>query len=110
MGRSQALTETKEERNRRYGRESAKRLYKGRRVAAVRAAAEAKNKPCADCGLTFPPCAMDALFEDKRIFRVQSQPPATIRRILSEAEIVCANCGRKRAYQTVWRAYSRGIK
>jgi RNase P subunit RPR2 len=109
MGARKALKESLTERLRRYSREYAKRTYRKRREAAVQALAEIKGVPCEDCGKSFPPCAMDALLPGRK-YRVTAQSPDAIRRDLADAEIVCANCGRERAYRTKWSLYKHEIK
>ncbi len=65
---------------------------------------EHKNKPCADCGKTFPPYVMDfdhrdpskKLYLISRIARIKS-----VSKILAEIEkcdLVCSNCHRERTF------------
>ena len=64
-----------------------------------------RDVPCADCGGTFPPCAMD--FDHRRADLKASRVTAMIgragdARILAEVakcDIVCANCHRARTYE-----------
>ena len=61
-----------------------------------------RNKPCADCGQSYPPYVMDFdhLPGTKKEFTISSQGLSRpIRAILDEAakcEVVCANCHRER--------------
>jgi hypothetical protein len=107
MGGSPRVNESAVERKRRYSRESRQRHYRRHRDAAVAALSEIKSVPCADCGSRFPPCAMDAILPQGRKYRVTTQPPAIIQRDLKDAMILCANCGRERAYQKVWSRYGK---
>lgn len=58
---------------------------------------EAKNKPCMDCGGTFPSCAMqfdhrepsDKKFE---IGRNIYMPWASLEKEMAKCDLVCANC------------------
>jgi hypothetical protein len=70
------------------------------RVIAV----EAKNRPCADCGRSYPPYVMD--FDHVRGEKVANVSVlvaggASRRRVLAEiakCEVVCANCHRERTH------------
>lgn len=59
-----------------------------------------KNKPCMDCGNSYPPECMD--FDhtsDNKEFNVSKRRRASKRKILEEiakCELVCANCHRIR--------------
>jgi hypothetical protein len=65
---------------------------------------EAKQKPCADCGIQYPYYVMD--FDHREgetknfsLFKIHG---ATVKRILEEitkCDVVCANCHRKRTHQ-----------
>jgi hypothetical protein len=62
-----------------------------------------KDKPCVDCGKSFPPCVMDFDHRDKQQKKknVGQMLGCSKDRILEEAakcDIVCANCHRIRTY------------
>lgn len=67
---------------------------------------EAKNKPCADCGVTYPPWVMqfDHLPGEKKLFHISIAPGrfSSLTRIAAEikkCEIVCANCHCQRTHK-----------
>lgn len=70
---------------------------------------EAKARPCADCGVQYPPWVMDLdhldpgdkspkLRGDGRKGRMGSLPMAELVREIAKCEVVCANCHRQRTY------------
>ena len=97
-----------------YGRNSAKHrrdvlrnseLYR-QRAAAV--ALAAKDRPCADCGARFDPCAMD--FDHVRGIKVaavselvrRGARPEVVLREIAKCEVVCSNCHRVRTQRRGW--------
>lgn len=76
-----------------------------RRAANVAAMNEAKDRPCADCRVKYPPYVMqfDHVGDDK-LEEVSSLVwrAATLKRVLAEiakCEVVCANCHFERTHQ-----------
>jgi formate-dependent nitrite reductase cytochrome c552 subunit len=73
--------------------------------AQARLLDELRDRPCADCGHRFPPCAMDFDHRDpasKRSAVTRMIGRAGTARILEEVakcDIVCANCHRLRTFQ-----------
>ena len=63
---------------------------------------EAKSKPCADCGMTYPFYVMDFDHrEDKNFAISQAWRARSWSEVLAEIEkcdVVCANCHRERTY------------
>ena len=71
-----------------------------------------KNKPCTDCGLTFPPCCMDFDHRDPttKIKGVSQMVCFKLERLMEEiskCDLVCSNCHRIR---TDKRKLCRGEK
>jgi hypothetical protein len=72
-----------------------------------------RDRPCADCGGRFPPCAMDFDHRDpttKRAAVTRMIGRAGVARILDEAakcDIVCANCHRLRTFERRLAASAR---
>jgi hypothetical protein len=63
--------------------------------------AEIKNKPCMDCGLKFPACAMDFDHRDRKtkLFSFNCiRPWKTVLIELAKCDLVCANCHRIRTH------------
>jgi recombinational DNA repair protein (RecF pathway) len=66
---------------------------------------EAKSKPCADCGQSYPYYVMDFDHRpgEKKVAEIaRLVPTKSIRRIVEEiakCDVVCANCHRKRTFQ-----------
>ena len=63
---------------------------------------ELKSQPCADCGGTFPPIAMDFdHIEDNKVKSVSRLSAGSIDRLMTEiekCEVVCSNCHRVRTH------------
>lgn len=62
---------------------------------------EAKSKPCADCGVQYPPFVMDFDHQGDKQFPLSRGHQYGIRRIVAEiskCEVVCANCHRIRTH------------
>jgi hypothetical protein len=61
-----------------------------------------KDAPCHDCGVRFPPCAMDFDHRDARTKRtavrrmIGRAGSDTIMAEVAKCDIVCANCHRER--------------
>lgn len=66
-----------------------------------------KNKPCKDCGKSYPPYIMefdhlkDKKFTISNSFRLVSK--TIILKEIAKCELVCANCHRERTHQRVVR-------
>ncbi len=64
-----------------------------------------KLVPCADCGLSFPPCAMDFDHRDPTTKRtavsrmIGRAGVAAIMAEVAKCDIVCANCHRERTFR-----------
>ena len=90
--------------NLQYYLEKAHRARKQSVQAMRRLLVELKSVPCADCGGTFPSCAMDFDHrpDEVKSFNVGESIQRGRRAMLAEAakcEIVCANCHRVRTLQ-----------
>jgi hypothetical protein len=63
---------------------------------------EMKSKPCADCGVSYPPYVMDFDHREGKSFSIsQAWRMRSRGEVLSEIEkcdVVCANCHRERTY------------
>ncbi len=92
-----------------YAREYRRKWQRGKKARAWYAARNAqnlalirvfKNRPCADCGNSYPPIAMD--FDHVRgvkrfsVSHGLNYPAATIIKEIEKCEVVCANCHRIR--------------
>ena len=62
-----------------------------------------KDVPCADCGLSFPPEAMDydhVPGRGDKLFRMSNVPrcadPVMVKREMAKCDVVCSNCHRVR--------------
>lgn len=80
------------EASRRYGNQQKEMVYRE------------KDKPCADCGIKYPPYVMqfDHLDPQVKNFTIGSGSSLRTERILEEiskCEVVCANCHAERTYQ-----------
>ena len=64
-----------------------------------------KSRPCADCGQTYPTCAMDFdhVRSDQKRYTISRMigraGTATIMAEVAKCDIVCANCHRERTYR-----------
>lgn len=65
-----------------------------------------KERPCADCGQTFPPCVMDFdhLPDAEKLFNISSNHALDVSKAcllneVSKCVVVCANCHRLRTYR-----------
>ena len=61
-----------------------------------------KNKPCADCGLVFLPCAMDFdhRIGEEKLFQFNAfQSWERTLKELSKCDLVCSNCHRIRTWK-----------
>lgn len=84
-----------------------------RRIARNRAIVAAdKNQPCADCGGSFPPYAMDFDHlrdkENEIPYLVYSCSPERLIREIEKCEVVCANCHRTRRHRRSAAKKSKG--
>jgi len=65
---------------------------------------ELKNRPCADCGGRFPPCAMDfdhvlgEKIDDVSGIRIDTGRWERVLAEIEKCELVCANCHRVRTH------------
>lgn len=83
-----------------------------RRVADIRAlVATAKSKPCADCGVSYPPYVMD--FDHRpgtgKSFQISSsvvggRSLATVQAEIDKCDLVCSNCHRERTFGRIREA------
>ena len=73
-----------------------------------------KNKPCVDCGGSFPSCCMD--FDHKPGFEKKATlatlvgdgyPEKTILEEVAKCDIVCANCHRIRTRDRGWNQWDK---
>ena len=63
-----------------------------------------KNKPCADCGITYPYYVMDFDHRENEIKEfglnaVTQKAINALKREIAKCDVVCANCHRERTYQ-----------
>lgn len=74
---------------------------------------KAKSKPCADCGVSYPPYVMDFDHRDGHV-KIQSlgnMTRASKARILAEiakCDVVCANCHRERTHRRMIAGTAKG--
>lgn len=69
-----------------------------------------KSKPCADCGKTFHPCAMDfdhIYGKEKAVSIIKSRSIDRIIREVAKCELVCANCHRVRTFKRLNLTYEK---
>ena len=62
---------------------------------------DAKDVPCADCGIKYPSYVMDFDHQRDKAFTIARTSNATIQQIREEiqkCEVVCANCHRERTW------------
>ncbi|MBX7222143.1 MAG: hypothetical protein K1Y36_19480 [Blastocatellia bacterium] len=83
-------------------------LEKNARAFAQRRAfvRQAKQRPCADCGVQYPYYVMDFDHRDgdEKLFALNSVDRVTLKAIKLEIEkcdVVCANCHRERTFQRI---------
>ncbi|HUH08184.1 MAG TPA: hypothetical protein VML96_10305 [Egibacteraceae bacterium] len=74
----------------------------------------AKDVPCADCGMRYPPYVMDFDHVTGRKTRNVSQmrsraSESQLRTEISKCEVVCANCHRVRTFSRSQQVESRGV-
>lgn len=77
------------------------RSITARRRARIQAA---KNKPCADCGVSYPPYVMDFDHAGDKVANVsemvaQRASVTAIDAEIAKCEVVCANCHRERTHR-----------
>lgn len=74
----------------------------------IRLVEEAKSKPCADCGKSYPPYVMD--FDHVRgekhdcVGHLKVNEPSKLLEEISKCDVVCSNCHRERTYGATFRA------
>ncbi len=89
---------------------SVKDNVKKRRAALRQIAADAKNRPCYDCGIQFPSVCMDFDHRDRKTktdlvskMVFHGAKPEKLKLELEKCDVVCANCHRIRtAKQFKW--------
>jgi hypothetical protein len=107
------------EARREYNREYQRRWYRGNKALHIKRVAisgrkrrellsqrvnELKNRPCADCGGRFPPCAMDfdhvlgKKIDDVSGIRIDTGRWERVLAEIEKCELVCANCHRVRTH------------
>ncbi|MDQ3062765.1 MAG: hypothetical protein M3R14_07865 [Acidobacteriota bacterium] len=62
---------------------------------------EMKNKPCADCGKTYPPYVMDFDHKGNKSFTIGASLHNYHKKVVTEiakCDVVCANCHRERTF------------
>lgn len=74
-----------------------------RRILFRQIVKEAKNVPCMDCGIKYPPYVMDLdHIGDNKISNLAKIDKFTtekkLREEISKCEVVCSNCHRERTY------------
>lgn len=83
---------------------TARRASEAARYARNREAIrEAKNRPCADCGGSFPPVCMDFDHRGDKKFNLGQYGKRSIETLMAEiakCDVVCANCHRIRTHET----------
>lgn len=62
---------------------------------------ELKNKPCMDCGISYPPCVMDFDHRDpstkkRAVGSFVNSSLAALQEEIAKCDLVCANCHRLR--------------
>ena len=64
---------------------------------------QSKNKPCADCGQSFPSYVMDFDHRDDKKFTISRinmiASESALRIEIEKCDVVCANCHRERTHQ-----------
>lgn len=66
---------------------------------------EAKDKPCADCGICYPPHVMDLHHKDRdaKSFSIgaalSSKTSGQVRAEIAKCDVICANCHREREWK-----------
>lgn len=86
------------------GKEKARLLKKSsdNRLAAQELIKSAKDKPCADCGLKYPPYVMDFDHLSDKSFNIGRHEGRSLNVLqieIDKCEVVCANCHRERTWQ-----------
>lgn len=63
---------------------------------------EMKAKPCADCGVAYPPYVMDFDHREGKSFSIsqawRARPWGEVISEIEKCDVVCANCHRERTY------------
>ena len=63
---------------------------------------EAKNRPCADCGIEYPPYVMDFDHRKGKKYNVslltKFSSEIKLREEIAKCDVVCANCHRERTH------------
>jgi hypothetical protein len=63
---------------------------------------QSKSKPCADCGIKYPPYVMDFDHLGDKLFNIPANTELSVSKLLSEiakCDVVCSNCHRQRTFQ-----------
>lgn len=87
------------------------REYRLRRVNVL---AAHKARPCADCGIQYPPYVMqfDHRDPESKQFTISDMRGLSLERLVQEiakCDVVCANCHMERTHGTRWRAMRLGL-
>lgn len=73
-----------------------------RRAKILAVVNEAKNKPCVDCGIKYPPYVMDFDHLSDKEFSIGAvKYSLSMKRLteeISKCEVVCSNCHRERTH------------
>ena len=83
-----------------------------RKAANAKFIASSKDKPCLDCGVSYPPYVMeydhlDASVKVGNLSQMKSASRRAIIREIGKCDVVCANCHRERTYQRMIAGNSR---
>lgn len=85
--------------NAQYCKECSSDYFRERAERCAQIVREAKNKPCADCGIQYPHYVMDLDHLGDKFRSVSRMRSYQLDRVLAEigkCEVVCANCHRER--------------
>lgn len=80
------------------------KVRKERQIRNRKIIDQAKNKPCMDCGKSFPSCCMDFDHRDKTtklraVAKLLSASLSYLLREIAKCDVVCANCHRIRTHK-----------
>ena len=100
IGKQRAAQRRHYEKNKEWFRDRDRQKYELKRALII----ESKNKPCADCGLEYPPYVMDFDHrpDEEKLFNISTNGNKSVERVRQEIEkcdVVCANCHRERTHQ-----------
>ena len=94
------LTQSHYRRNKRQYLDKNTRSFKKRREYAR----EMKNRPCADCGVSYPYYVMDFDHREEEtkeyeLSRTERMSINAVKREIAKCDVVCSNCHRERTHQ-----------